>query len=452
MPDMSFVDRFRLPVLVLGLLAGGLLVNGLFSAAVQAQESSAPDQQEKATHYSLYYESFKNEEYEAAQDDLVWIVEHAPGFPKGDDRNFRRQYKLYKGLAEQADADDQQAAYLDTAATVLATAPQKMEELGLSYETYKWELYRGRFLEQFGEVLSSIPDGLNTAAAHYQKAFELAPAEIDPYYIRKILRDYLDANQQDKALAFLKQVESQRGDDDKVQEIVASVRGDIFGKNPQAKVNYFKKQYEAHPDSAAVMLSLFNAYVEQGNITKASELAPALMKTNPPAETVRQIAEMRLDDGRPQEALDAYDRAVEQGADLQATDHFNRGKAHQQMNNFPEARSAYRKALELDSSFAKAYIGIGDLYTRAVNECSGGELGRKDKAVYWAAVDKYKQAIETDSSIASVANSKIDSYKDVFPTQEDIFYRDDWDEGSTTTIDEGCYAWINETTTVRQAP
>lgn len=432
-------------------MLGGLLGPSMVVPEAQAQ-NSGPDQQEKATHYSLYYESFKNEDYAKAKDDLQWIVENAPGFPKGDDRNFRRQYKLYKGLAKQSDKENEQTAYLDTAATVLATAPSTMDELGLSYNQYKWELYRGRFLQQHGDALSSPPDRLTSVTAHYRKAFELAPEEIDPYYIRKVLTTHLDNNQQDKALAFLKTVESQRGADEEVQEIIASVRDDIFGKNPQAKVSYLEKQYEAHPDSAKVMLSLFEAYVQQGNIEKASELAPALMKTKPPAETVRQIAKMRLENGRPKEALTAYNRAVEQGADLQATDHFNRGKAHQQLNNFSEARSAYRKALELDSSFAKAYIGIGDLYARAVSECSGSELGRKDKAVYWAAVDKYKQAIETDASTASVAESKIRSYKDVFPTQEDIFYRDDWEKGSTTTIDYDCYSWINETTTVRQAP
>lgn len=451
MPNMPSAFRSsRLLSLFAGVF-GGLLALSLLAPPLQAQNAT-PTQQQKATHYSLYYENFKNDSYKAARSDLQWMIENAPGFPKNDDRNFRRQYKLYVGLAKKSTKKSQRTAYLDTAATVLSTAPRKMKELGLNYEKYEWELYRGRFLQQYGDALSSRPKGLTSVTAHYRTAFDLAPNEIDPYYIRKVLRTLLDENQQDEALAFLKTVETKREKDDEVQDILSSVRNDIFGKNPQAKVDYLKKQYEAHPDSAGVMLSLFNAYVEQGNIEKASELAPKLMNTNPPAETVRQIAEMRLDDGRPEDALAAYDQAVQQGATLQAQDHFNRGKAHQQLNNFQKARSAYRKALDLDAGFAKAYIGIGDLYARAVNECSDGELGRSDKAVYWAAVDKYQQAIETDSSMASVAQSKINSYKDVFPTQEDIFYRDDWEEGGTTTIDEGCYAWINETTTVRQAP
>ena len=441
----------RLLTLVVGLLLGGLLLPSLGLPSAHAQDASPP-QQDKAMHYSLYYESFKNNDFKAARSDLTWILENAPGFPKGDDRNFHRQYKLYTGLAKAASSDAQRRAYLDTAATVLASAPKTMDDLGLSYDPYNWEIYRGRFLQQYGGALSERPDGLKTAPVHYQKAFELAPAQIDPYYIRRVVQHHLKNNRQEEALAFMNAVEAERGSDPKVNKIVASARKDIFGKNPQAQVTYLEKKYNAHPDSAAIMLSLFDAYVEQGNISKASSLAPKLMKTNPPAETVREIAQMRLDDGRPQEALQTYDRAVTQGATLKAADHFHRGQAHKQMGNFSDARSAYRKAIEMDPTYAEAYVGIGDLYTRAVNKCSQGKLSRSDKAVYWAAVDQYEQAIEADSSIASVANSKIQSYEKVFPTQEDIFYREDWEQGGRFTINEGCYSWVNETTTVRPAP
>jgi tetratricopeptide (TPR) repeat protein len=446
-PNMPSSPRSFVP---LALLAG-LLLGVAFPIAPAHAQDSGPSQQDKAMHYSLYYESFKNDEFADAKSDLQWILDNAPGFPKGDDRNFRRQYEMYTGLAKAAEGD-QQTAYLDTAATVLADAPGRMDDLGLSYSQYEWELYRGRFLQQYGSALSSTPSALTSPEAHYKKAFDLAPEKVDPYYIERVLTSYAKNNKQNEALSFIKTVEAERGDDPKVQKVLASVRSDIFGKNPQAQVNYLEKQYKAHPDSAKIMLSLFEAYRNQGNIEKASTLAPKVMKTNPPAETVREIAQMRLDDGRPKAAIKAYDQAQKQGAELKAEDYFNRGKAYQQMNSFSKARSEYRKALEMDESYAEAYVGIGDLYARAVSECSGSELSRKDKAVYWAAVDKYERAIQANESIASAVNSKIRSYEKVFPTQEDIFYREDWEKGGSFTIDYGCYSWIGETTTVRSAP
>ena len=445
--NMPIANRPLFALLLAGLI-GGLV---LPAAPVHAQDSG-PSQQDKAMHYSLYYESFKNEEYAAAKSDLDWILANAPGFPKGDDRNFERKVELHTGLASKAQKESDRQAHLDSAATVLAAAPGTMDKLGLSYDQYEWELERGRFLQQYGDGLSSPPEGLKTAEAHYRKAFDLAPEKIDAYYIQRLLRGHLENNEQQKALDFIKAVESERGDDKEVQKVLSSVRSDIFGKNPQAQVKYLEKQYEAHPDSTGLMVSLFDAYVQQGNVTKASKLAPKLMEKDLPAETVREIAQMRLDDGRPEAAIKAYDRAVEQGAELTAEDYFKRGQAYQQMGSFSKARREYREALNTDPKFARAYVGIGDLYARAVQNCSEGELGRKDKAVYWAAVDKYQEAKQVDEALQSVVESKIGSYRKVFPTKEDIFYREDWERGGSFTIDYGCYAWIGETTTVRSAP
>ena len=234
--------------------------------------------------------------------------------------------------------------------------------------------------------------------------------------------------------------------------MISSIREDIFGKNPQAQIAYLEKQVEQSPDSTQLLTELFDAYTQQGTVQKASELSKRLMKMNPPAETVRQIARMRLEDGRPEVALQAYERAEEQGADLKAEDYFNRGTAYQKMGEFAQARQSYRAAIDAKDGFGRAYIAIGDLYARAVNECSGNEMARNDRAVYWAAVDKYRQAKEVDSSVASTADNKIQTYRGVFPSKEDIFYREDWESGQSFTIDYGCYSWIGETTSVRAAP
>ncbi len=443
---------FTVLTFAFGMLLSFLMPLSLMAQPAQAQDSG-PSEQQKAMHYSLYWESFKNDNFQSAKGDLEWIIENAPDFPEGDARNIRRHYELYEGLAKEAETEDQRLAYLDTAATLLATATERMDKHGIDYTQYKWELKKGRFLEEHQDALPKLStESLKDPKTHYRKAFEQAPHKVDPYYIQQVLRGYLNQNQQEKALAFANLVEEKCDRDDELSKILSSVRNDIFGKNPQAKVNYLQNQLEAHPDSADIMLELFDAYVQQGNVSKASEIAPKLMKTNPPAETVREIANMRLENGRSKKALEAYERAAKQGAELKAKDYLNRGNAYKQMGEFTKARSEFRKAIDMKPDFGQAYAAIGDLYTEAVSNCSGSELGRKDKAVYWAAVDKYQQAIEADSTIASVVENKIKSYRDVFPSQEDIFYREDWDKGDSFTIDYGCYSWIGETTTVRQAP
>ena len=137
---------------LLGALVASVLTLALAPQPALAQSStdSEVSQQQKAMHYSLYYENFKNDNFEGARKDLQWILANAPGFPKGDDRNYERAVELYAGLAKQATDDpNKQAAYIDTAMTYLTSAESKMKEQNLDYSEYEWELEKGRFLQQY---------------------------------------------------------------------------------------------------------------------------------------------------------------------------------------------------------------------------------------------------------------------------------------------------------------
>jgi tetratricopeptide (TPR) repeat protein len=344
---MPFAAPFlRLQSSVVGALCMGLVLLAVSPPQAAAQDSE-PNRQEKLMHYSLYYENYKNDNFESARSDLLWVLENAPGVPDNDDDNYRRVIRLYEGLANQATEESVRKAYLDTAATYLTSAVDKMEQQGIEYEPYKWERRKGRFLEKHQGSLSGDIEGLETAVAHYRKAFDLAPKELDPYYIQQILRSHMENNELQEALSFANTVESKRADDEEVAQMVSSVREDIFSKNPQARIAYLEKQVEQHPDSTQLLTELFDSYNQQGNVEKASSLASRLMKSQPSAETVREIAQMRLEDGRPKAALQAYDRAMEQGAELKAEDHFNRGTAYQKMGELARARQEYQKAIEL---------------------------------------------------------------------------------------------------------
>jgi len=429
----------------------GLVLSPRAATAQSDSGDAEVTQQQKGVHYSLYYENFKNENYASARSDLKWILANAPGFPKGDDRNYERAVELYSGLAAQASDEKKQAAYLDTAMTYLTSAKARMDQAGLDYSEYDWEMEKGLFLQKHGDKISEKPDGLKSFTAHYRKAFDLKPKEINPYYINQVMKGLTEEGDQEAVLAFADKVEAHRGDDAEAMKIVDQARSNIFGRNPQARINYLEGQLEKNPKDPEIMASLFDALVKQGNIQRASKIAERLMKTNPPASIVRQVAKMRLDNGRPKAAFKTYQQAESAGANLTAQDMFNMGTAQQRMGNLSKARTFYRKALNTKSDFGQAYIAIGDLYAKAVSQCGGSKMARNDKAVYWLAVDMYQKAKQVDSSVASTANSKIQTYRKYFPNQEDIFYRDDWEAGQRFTINYGCYSWINETTTVRQA-
>jgi len=427
-----------------------LAAAGLQPTAAQTNgSSSAPSQQEVLTHYSLYYEDFKNEDYASALPNLRWILEHAPAAPQNDDRNFERAVELYAGLAENAEAESDMQAYLDTAYTLINEAPSRLDGLGAEYSEYEWLMEKGRFVQQYA---SEMPDVDEQPEKYYHEAFEIAPEKVQAYYIDRILKNYMDQGQQQEALAFMDECESTVGNDQEIMQVVNQYRQRIFGRNPQARIAFLETQLEENPEDRQIMADLFELYLNQGQRSKASGLSDKLLQMNPSLEIYRQIAEMRLEDGRAQEALDLYQEAeANADAPLTAQDYFNMGEAQENLGNFAEARQYYRQAIEQDSGFGQAYIAIGDLYAQAVSNCGGSEMGRGDKAVYWLAVDMYQQAKSADESVASTANNKINTYRKYFPTAEDIFYRDDMEPGQSFRVDYGCYAWINETTTVRKA-
>ncbi len=445
---MHTSSPWKLPV---GLLVAYLLVAlaGAQPAVAQTNGGSDHTQREVLTHYSLYFEDFKNEDYASALPNLRWMLDNAPTQPNNDDRNFRRAVELYSALAEEAESESDTQAYLDTAYTIINDAPSRLNDLGADYSAFSWTMRKGRFLQQYGD---QMPDVSDDPVTYYREAFNIAPDQMQAYYIDRILTTYLDNSDQQSALSFMDEVEAELSDNTEVMDVLNQYREQIFGRNPQARIEFLETKLEETPDDPQVMGDLFELYMQQGQRDKANQLSDQLLQMNPSLEVYRQIAEMRLEDGEAQRAFELYQTAESStDAPLTTQDYYNMGEAQEQMGNFRQARSYYRQAIEQDPSFGDAYIAIGDLYTQAVSECGGSEMGRGDKAVYWLAVDMYQQAKSADSSVASTADSKINTYRKYFPSAEDIFYRDDMEQGQSFRVDYGCYSWINETTTVRQA-
>jgi len=112
------------------------------------------------------------------------------------------------------------------------------------------------------------------------------------------------------------------------------------------------------------------------------------------------------------------------------------------LKDYSQARSYAYEALKLNDKFGEPYMLIGDAYVASSKECSESEF--EQRAVYWAAVDKYQKAKYTDPSISKKAEILIDRYSDHFPLKEDTFFHG-YVDGQEYNV--GC--WINEKTIVR---
>jgi tetratricopeptide (TPR) repeat protein len=114
---------------------------------------------------------------------------------------------------------------------------------------------------------------------------------------------------------------------------------------------------------------------------------------------------------------------------------------HQSLGNSEASRNFALKAASSKSGWGDPYILIGDLYANTKG-CGTNEF--EVKTVYWAAIDKYMQAITIDPSVSEKANKRINTYKDFAPDKTLTFTYGFLEKPN---VEVGC--WIKESATIR---
>jgi tetratricopeptide (TPR) repeat protein len=174
------------------------------------------------------------------------------------------------------------------------------------------------------------------------------------------------------------------------------------------------------------------------------EMADKLNSLEPNSELAYELARISNRAEKLQNATKYYKQAIEIETDdaQKAKYYLELGDVTRRIGDYPQARSYALKSAELDATNGYPYLLIGNIYAASSKAC--GEEEFEQKAVYWAAVDKFIKAKTVDPELTDDANKYIEAYKPHFPDNETIFFYG-FKEGDTYTV--GC--WINEKTAVR---
>lgn len=166
----------------------------------------------------------------------------------------------------------------------------------------------------------------------------------------------------------------------------------------------------------------------------------------PTAESAAGCAAMSLKKGDKEEAIRYYNEAAEMATEEEdkAEYLYNVAFCYYDIKNYVNCRNYARRSLEHDGSQGRCYILIGLAYANGPKPFDDPILNR---SVYWVAVDKFQKAAAVDSSVAATANKYAATYRQYFPSTEDIFYSPDLKKGESFTVG----GWIGETTTVRSS-
>ncbi|MFN4299279.1 MAG: tetratricopeptide repeat protein [Thermaurantimonas sp.] len=173
------------------------------------------------------------------------------------------------------------------------------------------------------------------------------------------------------------------------------------------------------------------------------KIANELNKLEPSATSSRSLGKIALYNKDYNLAIESFKKAAELEADpIKRADDWRRaGEAMLRKGQLEAAKAAALKSIQINSKSGEGYILLAQVYAAAEGVCGNNVFEKK--AVYWAAIDKLRAAINADPNVANKARRLISEYSRRLP-DKGISFQFNWKQGDKYTI--GC--WINETVTV----
>ncbi len=405
--------------------------------------------------YSIFYENYRTGSYDMALQFGKWMLEAQPRSIEGANRfslprQYERMINVYTELSKQESDPSISSAYLDTVQIIYDEAFEIFSEDEIDY--YTWHFNKGRFYQ---ENQSNISNGMDKAYEEYEKAYELDPERLaqagDGYYINILLSNYVSQGERDKALAMIEEIEQFAGNS--LMNQINEIRDGLFS-DPEERIEFLEGRLADNPNDLALLKEIAELYEDQDNREKAIEYARQIFDAEQNFENAERLAEYAQSAGENSQALNYWQRALDlaESNSQRKTAIMQLADINQNEGNLQEARRLARRGLQLDRNWGEAYIKIADIYAAAIRQCTSGRpMERDDRSVYWLVLDYLDRAKNADSSVASTVQRQYRTYEPVTPTSEDKFFRG-WETGDEIEIGSNisdCYAWINETTTVR---
>lgn len=171
-------------------------------------------------------------------------------------------------------------------------------------------------------------------------------------------------------------------------------------------------------------------------------LVEALHGLEPSADSAYYLGLLKDKKGESSQALSYYEESISL-----ETDPYKKAKIlykialkFKERGRKSSARSYARKALSFQPSLGKAYLLIANLYASSANDCGDTQFNKR--AVYWLAANMARKAASVDASIKKAALKTAKSYEGRAPSKTDIFT--EGKEGTSVTFN----CWISSSVKV----
>lgn len=437
-------------------LVAVLLYLGLTLVQAQAQQKvpPAPYGLKPIEAYSVFTESYKNKDYQNALPYGRWLLIAHPKKMKGvsdysGNEVFSDMIDIYEGMAKKQNDPSVKSAYLDSAATLYDKALQTFSKDEINH--FDWILQQGRFYQAHNDY---IQNGTQKAFKDYEKLFQMDPKKLATtskgYYVQFIVNQLVNQGEKKKALSVINKAQPYANA--KTKQYFSQVQNQLFS-SPKERIAFLKGKVQNNPKDVKSLKELYQLYHQTGDYDNAKKIALQLYNLDQNYDNSERLGSIATDNANYQDAVKYYKQALSEAQTTKQKKAVIQGIVGNYINleKLQTARRYARQGIHLDSHWGKPYVDIARIYAQAVNDCSGGNMTTKDKAVYWLVLDYLEKAKRVDPSTKGQVNQLIQTYKQVTPSVENKFYQN-WKKGEKIKIDSSlkkCYGWINETTTVR---
>lgn len=385
--------------------------------------------------FSLFYESYKNKEYESAEPH-GWIVIDT------DPSKFL-QYKPFKKMEEilfylhdsVATTEDEQNQLANKALKLYDRAV----EVGAKDPTY-FILRKAYVIEQWSEAR---PDSVVQA---YIVALEQDP-DADPFYKDRLGLLYIkNATEENGYKMKALELYSALSEEDPENDVWIS-RIDGLAENIDELIDIRKRAWDLDKDNMEKAWKYSETCGRAEYYDKAIVPMEFLVEKSPDVVTYwKKLASLYQKVDRTDDAIKAY-KALIKLDPSNRDNYFNIAIIYQKLDQLSVARSYLQKASKASSEPWDMPIFIeGQLYEQAARNC--GSFDWIDKCVYKLASDTYVKAARVGGAVSSASVDRVKALENSVPQKEDYFFRN-LKSGAEIKIEGGCYDWIKKSIYVK---
>ena len=166
-------------------------------------------------------------------------------------------------------------------------------------------------------------------------------------------------------------------------------------------------------------------------------------KLQPTSESAAGCAQMCIKKEDYAGAIEYYKQALSMVTnDEDKADYLYRmANVYVSLKNYQQGVAHAQQALDLNAEDGRCYLLMGICYASA--KIYDDPI--LQRSVFWVACDMFQKAKAVDASCATDATKLIATYRQYFPSKEDVFFHRDLNEGSLFRVG----GWIGKTTTCR---